>query len=278
MRTNIYFRETDLWTKYFNFIKTDFFFSSKNRTRANKRRCVWTKTAVRDSHSWIMRVCQSLKGIKRIICVRTHTIKVSFLNATNERKKSVFGPHRTNNSGYFLSSLNTGRKRFFGRFLWVKWVFPLLFFQIHTRSRAFSPRKIGFFLSKLPKTILAGVVGLPHSVFFPSHLYFLIEITAAFGSFFLPSCSRLVDSAVHDRRDLLRASALPSDVGHLVEGVQAGDDVTEDARELGVHVGKDDAELRSHLKQRSEGLDKGKGTGFLASLFTCWQLQKREVE
>ncbi len=61
--------------------------------------------------------------------------------------------------------------------------------------------------------------------------------------------STLEDSAVCDRRDFFGTASLAADVRHLVEGVDAVDNVPEDPGELGVHVGQDDPELRCDLKK-----------------------------
>ncbi len=63
----------------------------------------------------------------------------------------------------------------------------------------------------------------------------------------LLSSSCLVHAAAHDCCNFLGSAALAPDVGHLVKRLYAVDHVAEDARELGIHVGKDDAELGRHL-------------------------------
>ena len=57
-----------------------------------------------------------------------------------------------------------------------------------------------------------------------------------------------VYSAIGHDCDLLWPSTLSTDVGNLVQCLDAVDDVSKDTRELGVHVGQDDAKLGRNLK------------------------------
>ena len=57
-----------------------------------------------------------------------------------------------------------------------------------------------------------------------------------------------VYSAIGHDRDLLRPSTLSADVGDLVQGLDAVDDVSKDTRELGVHVCQDNAKLGRNLR------------------------------
>ena len=55
--------------------------------------------------------------------------------------------------------------------------------------------------------------------------------------------SAFVDTAVGDQSNLFRTSAVASDVGNLVQSFDARDNVTENPRELGVHVGQNNPKL-----------------------------------
>ncbi len=80
-------------------------------------------------------------------------------------------------------------------------------------------------------------------------IFFVLPPLSLFFSLLLLRL-RLVDPAVDDGGDLLRPPALPADVGHLVQGLDARHHVAEDAGELRVHVGQYDAELGCHLRTR----------------------------
>lgn len=48
--------------------------------------------------------------------------------------------------------------------------------------------------------------------------------------------------------DFLGSPTFATDVSNFVQGLNAGDDMAENSRELGVHVSQNDTELRGHLK------------------------------
>ena len=64
--------------------------------------------------------------------------------------------------------------------------------------------------------------------------------------------SAFVDTAVGDQSNLFRTSSVASDVGNLVQSFDAWDNVTENPRELGVHVGQNNPKLWSHLKNNNQ--------------------------
>ena len=59
--------------------------------------------------------------------------------------------------------------------------------------------------------------------------------------------SAFVDTTVGDQSNLFRTSSVASNVGNLVQGFDAWDNVAENSRELGVHVGQNNPKLWGHL-------------------------------